>query len=131
MSKQISYIGAGVLFLISLCFLGYGALMIIGSFDPSNGNPNWLGTGVMLLFVGLVLVGGGVLLIRAGLRNQASVQNVTMKVDLPGNVSLDTLKCQSCGGALTEKDIKMVNGAPMVTCPYCGSVYQLTEEPKW
>ncbi len=27
--------------------------------------------------------------------------------------------------------IKVVNGAPMVTCPYCHTVYQITEEPKW
>jgi len=26
---------------------------------------------------------------------------------------------------------KMVAGAPVVTCPYCGTTYQLTEEPKW
>ena len=35
------------------------------------------------------------------------------------------------GGALTADNIKMVAGAPMVVCPYCGTTYQLTEEPKW
>jgi len=25
----------------------------------------------------------------------------------------------------------MVAGAPMVTCPYCHTSYQLTEDPKW
>ena len=30
-----------------------------------------------------------------------------------------------------EKDIKLVAGAPVVTCPFCGTTYQLTEEPKW
>jgi uncharacterized Zn-finger protein len=28
-------------------------------------------------------------------------------------------------------NIKMVAGAPVVTCPYCNTTYQLTEEPKW
>ena len=41
------------------------------------------------------------------------------------------MKCQSCGGTLTSDNIKLVNGAPMVNCPYCNTVYQLTEEPKW
>jgi len=41
------------------------------------------------------------------------------------------MKCKSCGGVLSANDIKMVNGAPMVNCPYCNTVYQLTEEPKW
>jgi uncharacterized Zn-finger protein len=44
---------------------------------------------------------------------------------------MDTIKCKSCGGTLTANDIKMVAGAPMVTCPYCHTSYQLTEEPKW
>jgi phage FluMu protein Com len=57
--------------------------------------------------------------------------NVTLKVDLPGNVNLDTLKCQSCGGVLTMDNIQMVAGAPVVNCPYCKTAYQLTEEPKW
>jgi hypothetical protein len=57
--------------------------------------------------------------------------NVTLKVDLPGNVGMDSLKCQSCGGTLTAENIKVVNGAPMVTCPFCHTVYQLSEEPKW
>jgi uncharacterized Zn-finger protein len=56
---------------------------------------------------------------------------VTLKVDLPGNVRLDSLKCKSCGGALSADNIKMVAGAPVVDCPYCHTTYQMTEEPKW
>jgi hypothetical protein len=44
---------------------------------------------------------------------------------------MDTLKCKSCGGSLTMDNIKMVAGAPVVSCPYCNSTYQLSEEPKW
>jgi uncharacterized Zn-finger protein len=44
---------------------------------------------------------------------------------------MDTLKCKSCGGALGPDDVKMVAGAPVVTCPYCKTTYQLTEDPKW
>ena len=58
-------------------------------------------------------------------------QEVTVKIDLPGEVSMETIKCKSCGGALAPKDISMVAGAPVVTCPYCGTTYQLTEDPKW
>jgi len=62
---------------------------------------------------------------------QDTAQNVTYKVDLPGDTQIEEMKCKSCGGVLTADDIKMVNGAPMVNCPYCGTVYQLTEDPKW
>lgn len=127
------YIGAGILILVSLCFMGYGGLNIVGSFDPNTGNPRWLPLGAGLLCVGLVMVGGGVLLIVLAVRKtrQETVQNVTLKVDLPGETKIEQMKCQSCGGTLTADNIKLVNGAPMVTCPYCNTAYQLTEEPKW
>jgi uncharacterized Zn finger protein len=56
---------------------------------------------------------------------------VTMQVDLPGQTKIEEVKCKSCGGTLSAKDITLANGAPMVNCPYCHTVYQLTEEPKW
>jgi uncharacterized Zn finger protein len=56
---------------------------------------------------------------------------VNLKVDLPGEVGMDTIKCKSCGAPLSSEDIKMVAGAPVVECPNCGTTYQLTEEPKW
>ena len=46
-------------------------------------------------------------------------------------MNLDTLTCKSCGGQLTSDNISMVAGAPVVSCPFCGTSYQLTEEPKW
>lgn len=127
------YIGAGILILVSLCFMGYGGLNIVGSFDPNTGNPSWLPLGAGLLCVGLVMVGGGVLLIVLAVRKtrQETVQNVTLKVDLPGETKIEQMKCQSCGGTLTADNIKLVSGAPMVSCPYCNTAYQLTEEPKW
>ena len=127
------YIGAVILFLVSLCFMGYGGLNIVGSFDPASGNPNWLPLGAGLVCIGLLLVGGGIALVAIAVRKQKQemAQSVTLKVDLPGEVKAETLKCKSCGGTLTADDIKVVAGAPMVTCPYCNTVYQLTEEPKW
>jgi hypothetical protein len=54
-----------------------------------------------------------------------------MKVDVPGDTKIEQMKCQSCGGVITSKDIQIMSGAPVVTCPWCNSTYQLTEEPKW
>ena len=126
------YIAAGILILVSLCFLGYGGLNVVGSFDPSLGQ-SYLGLGIGLMSVGLImLVGGIVLIVVAARKNkQEAAQNVTLKVDLPGETKIAEMKCRSCGGALTADNIKLVNGAPVVTCPYCNTVYTLTEEPKW
>jgi len=127
------YIGGGILILISLCFLGYGGLNVIGSFDPAAGESSWLTLGIGLMCVGLLMVAGGIVLIVLAARKtrQETVQNVTLKVDLPGETKISQVKCQSCGGTLSAENVQLVNGAPMVNCPYCHTIYQLTEEPKW
>ncbi len=132
MSRVAAYIGAGVLFLIGLCLLGYGVLSVIGS-TSAQGDPNWLTFGLGFICLGVLFFAGGGGMIWLGLRGQKTevVQQVTMKVDLPGETKVEQMKCKSCGGVITSSDIKIMAGAPVVTCPYCQSTYQLTEEPKW
>ena len=117
--KIIAYIAAAVLILFAVLF-------ILSAFDPVGGQMSSF------------LVGGAMALIAFGLIWFASRKpkvetpaNVTYKVDLGGDVKLETMKCKSCGGTLTSENVKLVAGAPVVTCPFCGSIYQLTEEPKW
>ena len=117
--KLIAYIAAAIL-------IFFGVLFIWGAFSP-NGSPGWIPVGLISVAIGFGLIW------LAGRRKPAAEggENVTLKVDLPANVNLDTFKCKSCGGALTTDNVKMVAGAPVVTCPYCNTTYQLTEEPKW
>jgi len=85
-----------------------------------------------MLLGAIALVGGVIMIVVAARKTkQETAQNITLKVDLPGETKIEAMKCKSCGGTLTADNIKLVNGAPMVTCPYCNTVYQLTEEPKW
>ncbi|MFZ5905538.1 MAG: hypothetical protein ACOYZ8_18520 [Chloroflexota bacterium] len=130
--KTLLYIGAGILFLIGLCLVGYGVLNVIGS-TSASGSGSWLTFGLGFGFVGVLFLAGGAGLVYAAARAGKTevVQQVTMKVDLPGQTKIEEVKCRSCGGTLTAKDITLANGAPMVNCPYCHTVYQLTEEPKW
>jgi len=123
--RTITYIVAAVLILI-----GLGLAVIIGLSYLVQGI---VGTGLVFLIIGILfIIGGAYLIYRAGRGKMGAVtQNVTLKVDLPANVNMDTLKCRSCGGTLTMDNIQMVAGAPVVNCPYCGTTYQLTEEPKW
>jgi hypothetical protein len=120
--KIIAYVAAAIL-------IFFGVLYIWSAFTPQTQNP--FGN----ILVGLISVAIGFGLIWFGSRQkpatQPGEQNVTLNIDLPANVNLDSLKCKSCGGALSSKDIKMVAGAPVVTCPYCNSTYQLSEDPKW
>jgi hypothetical protein len=134
MGRTLSYIGAGILFLMGLCLVGYGGLSVVGS-TSAQGNSSWLSFGIGFAVVGLIFLAGGAGLVWMGSRKtsggQAGSQEVVMKIDIPGDTKISQMKCQSCGGAITSADIKMMAGAPVVTCPYCQATYQLTEEPKW
>ena len=115
--KTVGYIVAAIL-------IFFGVLFIWGASE--NAQP---GTQIIM---GVISAGIGLVIIFfASRKPKVETTNVTLKVDLPGNVNMDSLKCKSCGGVLTAENIKVVNGAPMVTCPYCHTVYQITEEPKW
>jgi len=116
--KIIAYILAAILLIL-------GVLFVIAAFGPAF-NPGWFAIGGLMLVIGLALVWFGT---RQKTGSQAN--NVTVKIDLPGNVSMDSFQCKNCGGALTTENVKLVAGAPVVTCPYCNTTYQLTEEPKW
>ena len=133
MGRTISYVGAAILFLVGLCLVGYGALSVIGS-TSEKGTPAWLTFGLGFVFVGLLFLAGGGAMVWLGMRitgSDAAPQQVVMNIDLPGDTKISQMKCQSCGGAITSTDIKIMAGAPVVTCPYCQATYQLTEEPKW
>lgn len=124
------YIAAVVLFLISACGLGLGGFIYLGS---TVGNPEWVPLASTLMCVGGLAVPGGIgaLIYAVRKTKQDTAQNVTLKVDLPGETKIEQMKCRSCGGSLKADNVKMIAGAPTVECPYCGTTYQLTEEPKW
>jgi hypothetical protein len=131
-NKTFLYIGAGILLLIGVCLFGYGILNVIGS-TASPDKASWLGFGIVFALVGAAFLGAGILLI---VRSQAkgaagSGDNVTYKIDLPSSTKVEQMKCRSCGGGLNADNVKMIAGAPTVECPFCGTTYQMTEEPKW
>lgn len=117
--KIIAYISAAVL-------IFFGVLFIWGSGGQAGGGATWIVIGIVSVAIGFVLIW-----FASRKSPSKESQEVTYKLDLSGDVDLDSLKCKSCGGTLSAENIKMVAGAPVVTCPYCHSVYQLTEKPKW
>jgi hypothetical protein len=117
--KIIAYIAASILIL-------FGVLFILSAFSPQGQVSNLI-VGIILVIIAFVII----FFVSRKKKIESNTTNVTLNIDLPGNVSLDSLKCQQCGGILTKDSISLVNGAPMVSCPYCNTTYQLTEEPKW
>ncbi|MGB8213420.1 MAG: hypothetical protein WCE68_07655 [Anaerolineales bacterium] len=124
------YIGAVVLLLLAAAGICLGGFILLGASGGAQGVSGIGSVGVVLGVIALV-AGIIVIVIAARKTRQETAQNVTLKVDLPGETKIEEMKCKSCGGTLSSDNIKLVNGAPMVTCPYCNTIYQLTEEPKW
>jgi len=124
------YVGAVILILLAAAGICVGGFILLGA---SGGAQGVTGIGNAGMCIGAITLVGGIVLIVLAARKQKqeAAQNVTLKIDLPGETKIEAMKCRSCGGELTADNIKLVNGAPMVTCPYCNTIYQLTEEPKW
>ena len=124
------YVGAVILLLLAAAGICLGGFILLGA---SGGAQGVTGIGSVGVGIGAVALVGGIVLIvlAANKTKQETAQNVTLKVDLPGDTKISQITCRSCGGALKPENIKMVAGAPMVECPYCGTTYQMTEEPKW
>ena len=113
------YIAAAIVLL-------FGVLFIWAAFGTQF-NSGWFITGLVS-----VAIGFGLIWFAGRLKKEVPAdQNVTVNIDLPANVDLDKFKCETCGGELSTDDVELVAGAPVLTCPYCGTTYQLKEDPKW
>jgi len=115
--RVIAYIAAAIL-------IFFGVLFIWATFSP-QGTAGWLIVGVVSVAAGFVLIW------LAGRMGRKDTTEIVQKIELSGDINLESLTCRNCGGALSSKDVTMVAGAPVVNCPYCGTSYQLAEEPKW
>jgi hypothetical protein len=124
------YIGAVILLLLAAAGICVGGFILLGAAGGAQGVTG-IGSGGIVIGVIALVAGIALVVIAARKTKQETAQNITLKVDLPGETKIEQVKCRSCGGSLTADNIKLVNGAPMVNCPYCNTVYQLTEEPKW
>ncbi len=123
LGKIIGYIVAAIL-------VFFGVLFIWATFSP-DGKIGWLFIGIISVGIGL----GIIALIKFREPKPASPpqppQEIIQKVDLSGDIQMETLKCQKCGGELKKDSISVKEGAIFIACPYCGSEYQMVEEPKW
>ena len=118
--KIIGYIVAAIL-------IFFGVLFVWAAFSP-EGEGGWILVGVISVAIGLGII--ALIKFREPKPAQAP-QEIIQKIDLSGDIELETLKCQKCGGELQKDSISIKEGAIFIDCPYCGSAYQMVEEPKW
>jgi Zn finger protein HypA/HybF involved in hydrogenase expression len=87
---------------------------------------------IIRIVVGVILFGAaGALIYAVRARPKKEEHTHVQKIDLSGDVQLEQMKCQSCGGSLSKENLEVRAGAIFVDCPYCGASYQIEEAPKW
>jgi hypothetical protein len=118
--KIIAYLAAGIL-------VFFGVLFIWGAGGTEGGGWSWVLTGAVSVLIGFGLIW----LAARKAATPGAGEAPTYKIDLPGATRIEAMKCTKCGGSLTPDNLSMVAGAPVVNCPFCGTSYQLIEEPKW
>jgi len=58
-------------------------------------------------------------------------KTVIQRLEVSGQMKAASIKCPNCGASVNPNQIKIVSGVPYATCPYCGTTFEVTEEPKW
>jgi len=53
------------------------------------------------------------------------------QVEVSGQMKAASIKCPNCSASVDATRIKIISGVPYATCPYCGTTFEVTEEPKW
>lgn len=121
-------VGKIIGYIVAAIFVFFGVLYLLSAFSANAPSPGGrLLVGAVLLVIGLGIIAAIVL------RQPKPKQEVVIKqqIDLTGDVKPEVLKCKNCGATLGKDAISTAGGAVMVSCPYCGTSYQIVEEPKW
>ena len=108
-------IAAGVLFFLAVIFALASTVQATFSRLIISG---------MLFLVGAAIIAGIYYTTR-------KATTVVQRVEFSGQMKASTIKCPNCGAAVDANRIKIVSGVPYATCPYCGTTFEVTEEPKW
>ncbi len=58
-------------------------------------------------------------------------KTVIQRLEISGQMKGAPIKCPNCSASIDASQIKVVGGVPYVKCPYCGTTFEVTEEPKW
>jgi len=81
-------------------------------------------TSGLLFVIGIVVIAGIYFITR-------KPKTVIQRLEVSGQMQATAIKCPNCSGSIDANEIKIVAGVPYVKCPYCGTTFEVTEEPKW
>lgn len=118
-------VGALISF-VALCLVILGAIFIV-AWSVENAVAGGL---MVLIGVGLLFYVYKVEKIEAA-KPEIVSQTFNVKMSGSGSLATKNMTCRSCGAPLGEKNVKVVKGGLMASCPYCGVTSAFQEAPKW
>jgi predicted Zn finger-like uncharacterized protein len=121
--KAITILGAiaaAVLFFFAVIF----ALASSAQGIPVQTAQTRLVSSGLLFIIGLAVIVGIYYVTR-------KPKTVIQRLEVSGQMQAAAIKCPNCSASIDANEIKIVSGVPYVKCPYCGTTFEVTEEPKW
>lgn len=115
-------------YIISAILILFGVLFLMSARAEYSANPGGR------LITGLGLIGAGIalaVLLKKSQPHPDQKIEIVQKIDLAGKSLPEQMKCKQCGAPLSKDSVAVKEGAVFISCPYCQSTYQITEEPKW
>ncbi len=58
-------------------------------------------------------------------------KTVIQRLEVSGQMKAAKITCPNCSASIDANQIQIIQGVPYVKCPYCGTTFEVTEEPKW
>ena len=113
-------IAVTVLFFFAVIF----ALASSAQGIPVQTSQTRLVTSGFLFIIGLAVIAGIYYATR-------KPKTVIQRLEVSGEMKGAAIKCPNCLASINADQIKIVSGVPYVKCPYCGTTFEVTEEPKW
>ena len=106
-------LAVAVLFFFSLIFA------LASAYDSQR-----LITSLILFSMGLAIAGLLYYMMR-------KPKTVVQRLEVSGQMKAASIKCPTCSASVDADRIRIVSGVPYATCSYCGSTFEVIEEPKW
>ncbi len=96
-------------YVVAAILVFFGVLFIMASYASFS-----------RFFVGVILIAAGlVIVLGIGLREKQNM-TVVQKLELPGQLDLEEIKCRNCGATLDAKAVTIQAETLIIKCPYCG-----------
>ena len=116
--KLITVIGGIV---VAICFF---FAVIFGLAASVQATTSRLATSGILFLIGIAVIAGSLV-------PEPQTQNRHPTPRSLRQMKAAQIKCPNCGGSINADQIKITQGVPYVKCPYCGTTFEVAEEPKW